>query len=128
VSLLLDPIPAGWTDLAAVLIPFSGEGAPEVAAEARASGGASRLTLSWSDGTVDDLFWTGCLARAVGAQEGFESDASLVHLTKQRDGRISQGLVVDATFIRPFAPRVRPAPETFTLADDTAVHDQETEA
>jgi hypothetical protein len=117
VSLVVDPVPAGWTDLAAVLVPFTGGRPPQVTAEARHSGGANRITLRWDDGTTDDLFWTGGLARAVGTQDGFETDGSLVHLTMGPDGRLSQGLVVDGTFVRPFGPEVRPAPETFTLGE-----------
>jgi hypothetical protein len=115
VSLVVDPAPAGWADLAAVLVPFAGQHPPRVEAEAAASGGANRLTLRWPDGTIDALYWTGCLTRSVGTQEGFETDASLVHLTRQPDGRPCRGLAVDATFLRPFAPDVHPAPETFTL-------------
>lgn len=117
VCLLVDPVPAGWTDLAAVLIPFTGDRPPEVAAEAPSPGGVNRLTLRWDDGTADELFWTGCLARAVGVQDDFETDASLVHVATDPHGAIAQGLVVDGTFIRPFAPGVRPAPETFTLKE-----------
>lgn len=113
--LTVDAVPAGWTDLAAVLVPFIGSRSPEVVTEASHSGGANRLTLRWDDGTEDRLFWTGCLARAVGVQDGFETDASLVHLTVGPDERIVRGLAVDATFLRPYDREVQPAPATFAL-------------
>jgi hypothetical protein len=53
----------------------------------------------------------------VGTQEGFDTDASLVHLTRGADGRLLQGLAVDGTYIRPFTPQARPAPDTFVLGE-----------
>ena len=115
VCLLVDPAPAGSTDVATVLVPFGGRCAPQVVAEGSGGNGVNRLELSWDDGSTDEILWTGCLARAVDAQADLATDGSLVHLTRQADGRISQGLVVDGTFIRPFAPEVRAAAETFTF-------------
>ena len=115
VCLLVDPAPVGATDLATVLKPFTSQSPPEVAAEATSRGGVNRLKLRWGDGSTDEVFWTGCLARAVDVQDEFETDGSLVHLAREPDGRLSQGLVVDGTFIRPLAPEVRAAPEVFTL-------------
>jgi len=115
ICVLVKPAPAGWTDLATILIPFAGERAPEVAAGADSRKGVNRILLRWGDGSSDELLWTGFLARAVDSASGIETDASLVHLTKDGGGRLLQGLVVDGTFIRPFAPHVLPAPETFIL-------------
>ena len=113
---LLDPMPAGRAALATVLVPFTGPQAPEVTAEGGFRRGAAYLALRWGDGTSDELYWTDGLSRALDAQDGFETDGALVHLAKDAGGRLTQGLVLDGTFIRPFAPEVRPAPETFALA------------
>jgi len=111
----LDPCPTGCADLATVLIPFRGEAAPEVQAEAESKRGASRLALRWGDGSSDEVWWTGCLGTALDARDEFETDGSLVHLARDADGRLARGLVVDGTFIRPFAPEARPAPQSFVL-------------
>ncbi len=115
VSLLVAPVPAGWTELAAVLVPFRGAEPPEVTAAADSRKGVNRLLLRWGDGSSDELLWTGSLARAIDSADGLETDGGLVHLAKAEGERLLQGLVVDGTFLRPFAPDVRPAPCTFTL-------------
>jgi hypothetical protein len=115
---LLDPVRAGWTDLATVLVPFPGPNAPALTAEGSSARGVNRVTLRWPDGSRDDLWWMGSLGRAIEPQEEFETDASLVHVTKDADGRLVRGLVVDGTFIRPFAPGVRPAPESFVVKSE----------
>ena len=117
---LLDPFPAGWANVATVLIPFQGSEVPEVTAEAGTRAGASELVLRWGDGSSDEVFWTGCLFTAIGEREEFETDGSLVHLAKGPDGAVLKGLAVDATYVRPFAPEVRAAPETFAIAPQQA--------
>ncbi|NLW50349.1 MAG: hypothetical protein GXY85_05835 [Candidatus Brocadiaceae bacterium] len=112
----LDPFPAGWTDLATVLLPFRGERAPEVQAEAESRGGASRLLLRRDDGSSDEIHWTGCLGTALDLRDDFETDASMVHIMRDPAGRPVRALVVDGTFIRPYAPAARPAPQCFTLS------------
>ena len=115
VSLLVAPVPAWWTELAAVLVPFRGAEPPKVAAAADSRKGVNRLLLRWGDGSSDELLWTGSLARAIDSADGLETDGGLVHLAKAEGERLLQGLVVDGTFLRPLAPDVRPAPCTFTL-------------
>ena len=75
----------------------------------------NRLVLRWRSGPTDELLWTGSLARAIDSIGELETDGSLVHLAKDEDGRLLQGLVVDGPYIRPFAPQVRPVPESFIL-------------
>jgi hypothetical protein len=105
------------TDLATVLVPFRGPEQPEVRAEGeRTDGGrVPCLTLRWGDGTTDEVFWTGALFTAVDRAGEAATDASLVHLLRGADGEVVRGLAVDGTFVKPYAPRVRPRPTAFVF-------------
>ena len=117
VSLALAQHTARYSDLATVLIPFKGPKRPKVSAQARGlyPGGVGTLSLRWEDGSTDDVYWTGGLAMMVGRQEGFETDAGLVHLQRDARGRLVRGFVGHGTFIEPWAPTVREKPEVFVI-------------
>lgn len=121
VSLRIDDLgcePA-LVNLATVLIPYSGAERPQVTAEANEltedGRGVGRLVLRWGDGTVDEIWWRRRLDGALYTCDGFETDASLVHFLRDEDGRLVRGLVVDGTHILPYAPAIRPRPETFVI-------------
>ena len=115
--------PNGHVDLAAVLIPYPGTEPPQVEAIALADPekttsdffhpGYGRVQLRWADGSTDDIWWKRRLATALDEQEGFMTDGSLVHLQKNADGELEKGLVVDGTFIAPYAAERRRHAETF---------------
>ena len=88
--------------------------APEVSAEVRPrqrTDGPHRLLLTWGDGATDTVVWTCQLAGMIGALDDLETDAALVHLRRNPAGRVAAGCALDATFIHPHAPLVRPSPE-----------------
>jgi len=118
VSLRAERCAGGFTDLAAVMVPFRGAEPPRVQAEAydtAAGHGTARLRLRWADGSTDDVLWTGRFAVMIGAQEELETDASLVHLHRDPQGELVRGLVFDGTYVKPWSPRPRPAPEAFLI-------------
>ncbi|MBI2442185.1 MAG: heparinase II/III-family protein, partial [Lentisphaerae bacterium] len=110
------------TDLVTVLVPYRGKARPEievarcVAPEKTAATydpGYGLVSLRWGDGTRDDIFWTRALGAALDVREGLTTDASLVHIERDGAGKVVRGLAVDGTYVEPFAPRRRAAPDTF---------------
>jgi len=123
VVMRVDDLEEWNNDLVTVLVPFAGKDAPRLTAEAdggRTSGphasGVSRLVLRWSDGTLDELYWTRRLEQIVRAPGQFETDGVLVHLTKDAAGALRQGLVVDGTYCEPFTTGERKRLSTFRIA------------
>lgn len=104
-------------DFVTVLIPFKGCDVPVVRAQASGPGesGVGKLTLQWRDASVDEVYWKPCLDRAIEEQEGFHTDASLVHFHLGPEGRLVKGLVVDGTYIDPYSPDGLPNPQTFVI-------------
>jgi hypothetical protein len=111
-----DDYAEGYANLAAVLVPFEGPQAPEVAAE----GGFTErndavVRLRWDDGTRDEMHWAAALSMGLGKVEDLETDAALVHRCFREDGSLHQGLAAYATYVKPHAPRGRVEPETFRI-------------
>jgi len=112
------------TDLATVLVPYAGA-EPPVVEVARTLDPAAALdmydpqpglvVLRWGDGSTDEIWWMRRLESALDEQEGFVTDAGLLHIGRDADGKLVRGLAVGGTFVAPFAPERRPEAGTFTL-------------
>ncbi len=116
---------AAHADLVTVLIPYRGTEPPQLEATVLADPettttdffhrGHGHVQLRWADGSTDDLWWRRRLEIALDEQNGFLTDGSLVHLQHDAAGHLAQGLVVDGTFIAPYAPEKRRQAGTFRI-------------
>ena len=86
-----------------VLTPFRGRRAPEVEADARMDdAGSGRLVLRWAGGETDTVLWRSLSSgsdAAIGNADGFETDASLVHLRQDADRNLISGVAVDGSYV-----------------------------
>lgn len=123
------PAPAPWlrqrvesfdlwnADCATVLLPVdrSDAAVPRVeSAHDPANKRLGRFVLRWPDGSSDTFCWTRRLEVAL-LQAGVPSDASLLHVHADRNGKLLGGLVWEGSFFEPYTGEVRQQPETFAL-------------
>ncbi|MBS3763782.1 MAG: heparinase II/III family protein [Planctomycetes bacterium] len=107
-----------YTDVATVMIPHEGTEPPSVKAEGNPDDGCgiNHLRLEWADGTTDDLTWTARLFTAIGERADMKTDASLAHLQRDQNGEVTQGFVVDGTYLDPFYSEELGSPATFVFS------------
>lgn len=103
--------------LLTVLVPFRGPDAPEVTAAATTdeATGTQTLRLRWPDGTRDEFVATPRLESAINTVGDLTTDAALVHLRRDRDGAVTGGLVVDGTYLAPYASEPKTTMGTWTF-------------
>jgi hypothetical protein len=108
-------------DLVTVLVPYRGTTEPGLTAQATEPSldpnarSPGKLLLRWADGSSDELYWTHRLNTAIGEQDGFDSDAALVHLQRRANGTLDRGLVVNGSYIRPFLQEIKSRLEMFPI-------------
>ncbi|OGV73167.1 MAG: hypothetical protein A2340_13490 [Lentisphaerae bacterium RIFOXYB12_FULL_60_10] len=109
--LALAPMSSGRAEFVSVLVPFRGRTPPAVQATARAATlkEPGSLQLDWADGRRDSLVWGYRLDIGLGERPGYDTDASLVHVTHDAAGGV-RGLALDATYIRPYRDAVAAVP------------------
>ena len=103
--------------LATVLIPFRGAQPPALTIETGEyrDNAPLSLRLRWADGHTDEIIATPRLATAIDAHEEIVTDAALVHLHKDADGKLVRGLVVDGTYLRPYAAETQGETGTYVI-------------
>jgi len=106
-----------YAELVTVLLPFAGE-TPRVTAAARKTDGQhpASLTLTWDDGTVDELWWTYRGIIMLGTIGEYETDGGLLHLRRDAAGKVVQGCAAEATYLAPVETTARHAPALITFA------------
>ena len=94
-----------------MLIPFTGE-TPTVTTVAQKTDGQrpASLTLTWADGTVDELTWTYRGIIMLGAVGEYETDGGMLYLRKDAAGNITAGCAVEATYLTPITNRIKALP------------------
>ncbi|MHB0938083.1 MAG: heparinase II/III family protein [Armatimonadota bacterium] len=104
-----------YAELVTVLVPFAGE-APVVAAAAQKTDGQrpASLTLTWGDGTVDELWWTYRGIIMLGAVGEYETDGGLLYLQRDAAGTVTRACAVEATYLAPVDTGPRKAPGMIT--------------
>jgi len=97
-----------------ILTPYKGHAVPAVTVEAKSPMGQTGcVRLRWEDETIDEVHWGCNFNMMLGKKDDFETDSSLVHLRKDKSGKVSGGCCVHGTFISPFDSKIRSTPETF---------------
>lgn len=108
-----------WVELVTVIVPYAGTIAPEVmaTAEATAPDNIGHIYLAWGDGKTDEIHWFYRNDLMIGNKvEGFDTDGSMVHITKDKNHKILQGAVLDGTYIRPYDQVIRDKPALFRFS------------
>lgn len=105
-----------WTDLATVIVPFRGGNCPEVSAASHVGASGGRLDLNWGDGTCDTVYWTHQLQSALDDFGSGRTDASLLHLMSDSQGRCIKGMMVDGTMAEPYTGRLGSSPGMHAFA------------
>ncbi|MHC4886562.1 MAG: heparinase II/III family protein [Planctomycetota bacterium] len=90
-----------WTDLATVLLPFTGPHQPQVSVEAE-GGETGKLVIVEPDGTRHSLHYTHQLETPLDEIDGGYTDASLVYLRHSAAGDLSSGVIYDGTVAEPW--------------------------
>lgn len=99
-----------------VLIPYKGDTPPAVKVESKSPmGQAGFVRLTWADGSEDTVYWSCNFNMMLGQWPDFETDASLVHVRKDANGKVQGGCCVGGTYIEPFDPQTRAEPGTFVF-------------
>ena len=108
---------SGCAQLATVIIPFRGAQPPALTIETGEyrDNAPLSLRLRWADGHTDEIIATPRLATAIDAHEEIVTDAALVHLHKDADGKLVRGLVVDGTYLRPYAAETQGETGTYVI-------------
>jgi len=115
-TLTLSPMREARSEFITILVPFPGSKAPDL----RASGTPATLkqpgclTLNWPDGSMDNYHWTYRLDVGLGEHDVWETDGSLIQITRDRSGR-EKGVAWDATYLKPFFPQIREEPGAITF-------------
>lgn len=97
--------------IVSVFVPFTGAAAPPLTsavagpiAQAFPRTTAGQLMLTWGDGTRDSLIWADALAfplfRVSDDDGGYETDACVLHLRRDADGRCIAQETLDGTTCR----------------------------
>lgn len=99
-------------EMLTVLVPFGAGALPTLRpsvwkSEADRFG---RLTLNHPDGATDEVHWSYRLDIMLGQTAEFATDAALVHLRKDRSGRVVKACAVGGTYFDPFDRAVRASP------------------
>jgi hypothetical protein len=118
----VDALGSWNADLVTVLVPFPGTQRPEVTARASVTEGSlnqahniGSLNLRWGDGATDEIVWNRRLTRAIFRHPELDTDACLVHVQRDAEGRRVRGLAVDATYCEPHTTGARDRLETFVF-------------
>ena len=106
-----------WAEITTVIVPFPGPEAPALAAEAvpTAPDNVGTLKLNWPDGSADELYWYYRLDLMIGERFGMDTDASMVHLSRDPAGEVTGGHVIEGSYLRPFVDKQRDTPTTFAF-------------
>jgi len=104
-----------YAELVTVLVPFAGE-TPVVKMTAQKTDGQhpASLTLTWGDGTVDELWWTYRGIIMLGAIGEYETDGGLLYQQRNAAGAVTRACAVEATYLAPVDMRTRKAPGIIT--------------
>ena len=99
-----------------ILIPSSGTNIPDVEVETKSPlGQVGYVKLKWPDGRSDEIYWGCGFAMMIGEQHDFSTDSSLVHLSKDKHGRVTEGCCVNGTYLAPYHEGIKDKPETFSF-------------
>lgn len=111
-SLTVNPLAGARAEFVSVLIPFQGKAAPLVRATAEPATltRPGHLNLAWPDGSMDDYTWTYRFDVGLGAHGAWETDASLLYVTRDPAGR-QRGVALEATYVKPFRKEVLDQPD-----------------
>lgn len=103
-------------DHATVLLPYQ-DRPPQVSVERvqtpEGHKGTGRFALAWADGSRDEFWWKRRLEFAMDNCGDFTTDSAMVHLRIDPSGKVSQALVFDGSYLKPFTKSMRQSPETF---------------
>lgn len=108
------------TELATVLIPFTGEREPGVSVISqppREDRSYGQISLHWDDGTGDTILWSPRLESALACTDPVRTDAALVHLHSATDGITDKALVYEGSYLEPLLAPGRADRNTFTITN-----------
>ena len=103
-----------FVDMVTVLVPFQGKQRPSLEAETLYNH-HGKLTLKWGDGRSDVFYWAYELGFPLDECDEVTTDASLVHLLRDRRNRVHGGMAMDATFLQPYTRKKLRKPRSFTF-------------
>jgi hypothetical protein len=109
ITVLAPPPPKPYADFITFLTPFKGATPPKITtdAAARRFNEISHLTLTHADGSKDSFYWTYRLDQMLGIRDwapNLDTDASMIHLRHNANGKLTRIAAADATFLYPYSP------------------------
>ncbi len=122
-----EPMDGFGATMVSVLVPFEGTETPPLQVDLAGAANTDEIgrsttpgtiSLTWGNGTCDTIVYTPSLRASIGAHEDLKTDGSVLHLRRDGNGTVKEGVALDATYCEPFAPRRRDSAGAIAIAPD----------